>query len=154
MLPRGQRSRIAAIDGPAGPLAEAYAPQSVTVRLDDDIDVARGDMVVPADDAPLVTRAIEATVCWLADTAAPAGARVIVKHTTRTVRGRIEAIAGRLDLDSLGYTPSDALGLNDILASAARARRADHGGRLRRDPGDRGHSSSSTWPRMTRLVPA
>jgi sulfate adenylyltransferase large subunit len=114
VLPRGQRTRIAAIDGPDGPLDSAEAPLSVTVRLEDDIDVARGDLLAAAATAPEPVREIEATLCWLSEEPARPGSRYVLKHTTRTVRARLDSIDHRLDVVSLGHEPASELALNDI----------------------------------------
>ncbi len=123
VLPRGQRTRILAIDGPGGPVDEAAAPLSVTVRLEDDVDVARGDLIAPVASAPEPVRELHATVCWLDDAAGRPGGRYLLKHTTRTVRARLEAIDHRLHIDTLDHEPADALGLNDI--ARVRIRTAD-----------------------------
>jgi sulfate adenylyltransferase large subunit len=114
VLPSGERTRIAAIEGPDGPIAEAFAPMSVAVRLADELDVSRGDMIARPDQAPTPSRELEATLCWLGDTPARPGARYALKHTTRTVRARLEAIDDRLDVTTLERSSADALELNDI----------------------------------------
>ena len=121
VLPRGERSRVAAIDGPSGALDEASAPLSVTVRLEDDVDVARGDLIAPVAFAPEPTREIEATLCWLAEADGAPGSRYLLKHTTRTVRARLEAIEHRLDVTTLEHAPAEALKLNDIARVRIRA---------------------------------
>ena len=118
VLPRGQRTHVSAIDGPHGPLDAAVAPLSVTVRLADDVDVARGDVLAAADGAPEPVREIHATLCWLAEAPARPGARYLVKHGTRTVRARLEDVGERLDVATLERAPAETLELNDI----ARAR--------------------------------
>jgi sulfate adenylyltransferase large subunit len=123
VLPRGERSRIVAIDGPDGGLREASAPLSVTVRLEDDVDVARGDLIAPVASAPAAVREVEATVCWLSDTPGVPGRRYHLKHTTRTVRARLEAIEHRLDVTTMDSEPATALALNDI--ARVRIRTAD-----------------------------
>jgi sulfate adenylyltransferase subunit 1 (EFTu-like GTPase family) len=114
VLPSGQRSRIAGIQGPDGALEEAFAPMSVAVSLEDDLDVSRGDLLARPDEAPAPVRELGATVCWVGDAPARAGARYLVKHTTRTVKARIESIAERLDVVTLDRTPTDSLSLNEI----------------------------------------
>jgi sulfate adenylyltransferase large subunit len=111
VLPSGVRTRIATVDGPR---EEAFAPLSVTVALEDEVDVARGDLIAAADGAPEPVRELAATVCWLGDTPARPGERYLLKHTTRTVRARLEAVAHRLDVTTLAREPADALELNDI----------------------------------------
>ncbi len=123
VLPRGERSRIAAIDGPDGGLAEASAPLSVTLRLEDDVDVARGDLIAPLATTPEPRRDVEATLCWLAEGVATPGGRYLLKHTTRTVRARLEAIHFRLDVTTMQDEPAQTLGLNDI--ARVRIRTAD-----------------------------
>ncbi|WP_026926489.1 sulfate adenylyltransferase subunit 1 [Granulicoccus phenolivorans] len=112
--PSGRPTTIAGIDTADGPLEVAFAPQSVSLRLTDDIDLARGDMIVAADSAPEPTREIDAFVCWLAERPLKPGARVLLKHTSHTVQAVVTEIGNRLDLDTLGGTPATELALNDI----------------------------------------
>ncbi|WP_406478567.1 sulfate adenylyltransferase subunit 1 [Streptomyces sp. NBC_01615] len=115
VLPSGRSSVIEAIDTPAGPAPAAWAPQSVTVRLADDIDIARGDLLAPAAAPPRTTRRLHATVCHLNERPLRAGQRVLLKHTTRTVRALVEEIGSRLDLHDLTERPGPGtLDANDI----------------------------------------
>jgi sulfate adenylyltransferase large subunit len=114
VLPSGLRSRVALLEGPGGPLEEASAPTSVTVVLEDDLDVGRGDLIALPHDAPPAARELSATLCWLGDAPARPGARYLLKHTTRTARARLEAIEHRLDVTTLRREDSDELGLNAI----------------------------------------
>ncbi len=114
VLPSGRRTRVAGIDTADGPLDEASAPQSVTLRLDDEIDITRGEIIVAPDDAPEPTQDLDGTVAWLAERPLRVGQRVLVKHTTRTVQGVVRDIHGRLDLDQLVPVASQSLELNDI----------------------------------------
>ncbi len=114
VLPSGARTTVAGIDGPAGELDVAFAPMSVAVRLSDDLDVARGDLLVAEDAAPQAVQEVSATVCWLGDHELRPGARVLLKHTTRTVQGIVRDVVGRLDLDDLTTKPAESLRLNDI----------------------------------------
>ena len=114
VLPSGARTRVAAVEGPDGPRHEATAPLSVAVGLDDEVDVGRGDMLAPAAAAPAPVRDLTATVCWLGDAPARPGGRCLLKHTTRTVRARLEAVEDRLDVATLAREPADALALNDL----------------------------------------
>ncbi|WP_024287063.1 sulfate adenylyltransferase subunit 1 [Cellulomonas sp. KRMCY2] len=113
-LPSGRTSTVQGIDTADGELEQAFAPQSVTLRLADDIDIARGDLIAAADDAPAPTQDLRATICWLSDRVLLPGARVLVKHTTRTVQAVVRDVVGRLDLDSATIGPAEQLGLNDI----------------------------------------
>jgi sulfate adenylyltransferase subunit 1 (EFTu-like GTPase family) len=114
VLPSGERSRIAVLEGPGGPCEEAFAPMSVTVALEDDVDVGRGDLIAPAAAAPAAARALTATVCWLGDAPARPGGRYLLKHTTRTVQARLEAIEDRVDVATLDREPASELALNDL----------------------------------------
>ena len=114
VLPSGARSRIARIDGPAGEEREACAPMSVAVTLADDLDAGRGDLLAAPQTLPATVRELSATVCWLGEQPARPGARYLLKHTTRTVPARLEAIEHRLDVVTLAESRADALALNDI----------------------------------------
>ena len=113
-LPSGRRTTVAGIDTFDGPLLSAVARQAVTVRLADELDVSRGDMLVAVDDPPQLLSVLEATVCWMADTPLRAGARVLVKHTTRSAKAMVTAVRDRWDVTTLGHEPAGALVLNDI----------------------------------------
>ena len=114
VLPSGRRTTIAGIDTADGELAEAFAPRSVALRLGDEIDVSRGDVIAAVEDAPQPTQDVEATICWLTDRDLLPGARVLLKHTTRTVQAIVRDVVGRLDLDDLQLKPAERLQLNDI----------------------------------------
>jgi len=114
VLPSGRRTTVAGIDTADGELVEAFAPRSVTLRLTDDIDVARGDLIADASSAPEPTRDLVATVCWLSDLPLSKHSRMLLKHTTRTTRAIVSAVDGVLDLDAVQIVPAQDLGLNDI----------------------------------------
>ncbi|MEV8306643.1 GTP-binding protein [Streptomyces flavidovirens] len=115
VLPSGRTSRISGIDLLGRPVDEARAPQSVTLLLDDDIDISRGDLLVPSGDAPATTQDVEATVCHVADRPLAVGQRVLLKHTTRTVKAVVREIPSRLTLDGLSPHPEPGqLVANDI----------------------------------------
>jgi len=114
VLPSGRQTTIAGIDTADGALAEAFAPRSVSLRLTDDIDVARGDLIAAASSVPELTRDLVATVCWLSDVPLSKHSRVLLKHTTRTTRAIISAVDGVLDLDAVQIVAAHDLGLNDI----------------------------------------
>src|SRR4051795_7347778 len=123
VLPSGARTRIAAIEGPSGPLEAAPAPLSVAVALEDELDISRGDLLAAADGAPVPVRELTATLCWLGDAPAQTGARYLLKHTTRTVRARLDAVEHRLDVTTLERAPADRLPPND--PARGRPRRRD-----------------------------
>jgi sulfate adenylyltransferase subunit 1 len=108
-------STVEGIDTPDGELAEAPSGRSVTVRLCDDLDVSRGDLIVAeGDPEPITSRELLATVCWLTDRPLRAGDRYQVRHTTRDIRAVVEEVRSKLDIDSVADLPATELGLNDI----------------------------------------
>ena len=114
VLPSGSRSRVASIDTPQGRVSRALPPMVATVRLEDELDVGRGDLLVAPDALPEVARELDATVCWMVEAPARVGARYLLKHTTRRVRATISEISARVDISSFDAHPAEALGLNDI----------------------------------------
>jgi bifunctional enzyme CysN/CysC len=114
VLPSGIETRVEAVETADGELDEAFPPLSVTLRLEDEIDVSRGDMIVGAADAPDPARSLEATVCWMSERPLAPGARLKLKHTTRTVPAKVDAIHGRIDSTTLGEEDAAELGLNDV----------------------------------------
>jgi sulfate adenylyltransferase large subunit len=121
VLPGGHATRVASVEGPAGPLEDARAPLSVAVTLEDELDVGRGALICDAEARPFAARDIEATVCWMGESAALPGGRYLLKHTGRTERVRLEAIREMLDVATLAARPDgDSLGLNDIARVALR----------------------------------
>ena len=116
VLPSGRTARIAAIDDGAGTeLEQAFPPMSVSLRLDAEIDVSRGDIIVGAEDPPAVTRQFEAIVCWMADAPLRERGRYLLKHTTRTTKAQVVRLAHRIDVNSLRHDETATeLGLNDI----------------------------------------
>jgi bifunctional enzyme CysN/CysC len=116
VLPIGKTTRITAIDGPNGPVAEAFPPMAVSVVLADEIDISRGDMIARTNNHPRIAQEFDATVCWMADsTALEPGRDYIIKHTTRTTRARIAALDYRLDVNTLHRDKTaTALKLNEL----------------------------------------
>jgi sulfate adenylyltransferase subunit 1 (EFTu-like GTPase family) len=102
VLPSGFTSRIKSIDTFNGPVDEAFAPMAVTVTLEDDVDVSRGDMICRPQNQPRVGQDIDATVCWLAEQSSlREGSRYFLKHTTRTAKAVVRALQYRLDVNTL-----------------------------------------------------
>jgi sulfate adenylyltransferase subunit 1 len=114
VLPSGQRTRVAAVETVDGPLGTAVQGMSVVVRLEDDLDVPRGEMLADPADQPVTARQIDATVCWMSERPVQAGARVGIKHTTRWSRAVLESVDSKLDMETLAHLPGDGLELNDI----------------------------------------
>jgi bifunctional enzyme CysN/CysC len=101
-LPSGFSSRIASIDTADGPVDEAYPPMSVTIRLEDNIDVSRGDLLCRPHNQPLVTQDVDAMVCWMDSAQAlRPGQKLAVKHTTRSARALVKDLQYRLDVNTL-----------------------------------------------------
>jgi bifunctional enzyme CysN/CysC len=102
VLPSGLTSTIAGIDTADGPVDEAFPPMSVTVRLTDEIDISRGDMICRPHNAPAVAQDLEAMICWMDETAPlRVGGKYAIKHTTRTARTVVRGLQYRLDVNTL-----------------------------------------------------
>jgi sulfate adenylyltransferase subunit 1 len=114
VLPGGHRTTIISIDTFEGPLAEAHAPQSVSVRLADEFDVGRGDLLVRPGEEPQLVREFDATVCQLSDRPLRAGDRILVKHTTKVVKAVVVSVNYLLDIETLARADAPTLGLNEI----------------------------------------
>jgi bifunctional enzyme CysN/CysC len=114
VLPSGRRTTVAAVETADGPLDVAVARQAITVRLTDEVDVSRGDMIAAASDAPTSTQEFEATVCWMADAPLTPGRRLLLKHTTRTVKAIVTTLLDTLDVTNLESGEATSFGLNDI----------------------------------------
>ncbi|MBX9983600.1 MAG: adenylyl-sulfate kinase, partial [Mycobacterium gordonae] len=116
VLPVGKTTRIGAIEGPNGPVTEAFPPMAVSLSLTDDIDISRGDMIARTNNQPRVTQQFDATVCWMADgSALEPGRDYVIKHTTRTTRARITGLDYRLDVNTLHRDKTaTALKLNEL----------------------------------------
>ena len=115
VLPGGTRTTVTAVDTADGPLDGAGAGRSVTVRLADDIDIARGDVLASAAAPPRVTTELDATLCWLSDRPLRPGARLLLKHGARTTQVVVGALGERLDTDAVAYVGApDRLSVNDI----------------------------------------
>ena len=115
VLPGGARTTVTGVDTADGPLAAAGAGRSVTVRLADDIDLSRGDVLASAAAPPRVTTELDATLCWLADKPLRPGARLLLKHGTRTTQAIVGALGERLDTDTVSWVDApETLAINDI----------------------------------------
>jgi len=116
VLPSGLTSRIASIDTADGPIAEAHPPMSVVVRLADDVDVSRGDMICRPHNQPRSSQDVEAMICWLSpDVPLNVRGMYAIKHTTRNVRAQVRDLEYRIDVNTLHRDESaDSLSLNEI----------------------------------------
>ena len=148
VLPSGFTSRVASIDTFDGPVEQAFPPMSVVVRLEDEIDVSRGDMICRIHNQPRVSQDVDATVCWMDESSSlVAGKKYGIKHTTRSVRCIVRDLQYRLDINTLHRQEGvSALALNEIgrvtLRTTAPLLCDDYG----RKPGTPAGSSSSTRP--------
>jgi sulfate adenylyltransferase large subunit len=113
-LPARRHSRIERIVTFDGDLAAATAPQSVTICLEDEIDISRGDMIVPALTAPHVARRFRSSIVWMNARALEPGRSYFIKHTSHQVRGVIRGIHHRLDVNTLAHVEAQKLELNEI----------------------------------------
>jgi len=114
VLPAGRKARVKAIDTFEGELPQAAAPQSVTVRLTEEVDVSRGDVLVSTAEPATVARELEATLVWLSDVPLQVGKPYLVKHGARTTPAKVTALHGRVDLETLNEVPAQGLSANDI----------------------------------------
>ncbi len=113
-LPSGKTSKVKAIDTYDGEIGEASAGQSVTIRLEDEIDISRGDMIVKPGILPRVTRRFDAHIVWMHERPLDTEKAYLIKHTTQTVRAQIDKIHFEVDMDTLEEKPADSVELNDI----------------------------------------
>jgi bifunctional enzyme CysN/CysC len=115
VLQSGLRTTIESIDTADGPVPEAYPPMSVTIRLTDDIDISRGDMICRPQNQPRASQDIEAMVCWMTDEPLRVRGMYAVKHTTRSVRAQVRDVDYRIDVNTLHRDETaDTLSLNEI----------------------------------------
>ncbi len=116
VLPSGFTSTVAAVETADGPLDEAYPPMAVTVRLADEIDISRGDMICRPNNQPEVGQDIEAMICWMSEfSELRPNAKLALKHTTRSVRALVKDLHYRLDINTLHReTDAESLKLNEI----------------------------------------
>ncbi len=115
VLPSRKTSRVVEIPTYDGKLAAAFAPMSVSVRLEDDIDIGRSDMLIHPDKPPIVANQFNAKLCWMSEEPMRIGVKYAIKHLTKNTRCSLPEITSVLDLDTLSFTISkETLNLNDI----------------------------------------
>ena len=115
VLPSGFSSRIKSIDTFDGPIEEAFAPMSVTMTLEDDIDVSRGDMIVADNNQPEQTQDIDVMVCWMNNKAIVRNGKYALKHTTNDMFCVVKEIQYKVDVNTLHKIENDkVVGMNDI----------------------------------------
>jgi sulfate adenylyltransferase subunit 1 len=115
VLPSGRTSKVKEIVTYDGKLQRAYAPQSVTLTLEDEVDISRGDMFVKSKaNPPRVEKEFEAMLCWLSEAPLDKGRKYLVKHTTRTAKCLFSRIDYRVDVNTLEQHAVEKLNMNDI----------------------------------------
>jgi sulfate adenylyltransferase subunit 1 len=114
-LPTGFASKIKSIETLDGPLDEAFPPMSVTITLEDDIDISRGDMIVKQNNQPKASQDVELMVCWLNEKKLQPGGKYIIRHTAKEVRCIVKDIRYKVNINTLHRIEDDkSIGLNDI----------------------------------------
>ena len=115
VLPSGFSSKIKSVDTFDGQIEEAFAPMSVTMTLEDDLDVSRGDMIVADNNQPISTQDVEVMVCWMNNKALVPNGKYALKHTTNDVRCVVKEIQYKIDVNTLHKIEEDkVVGMNDI----------------------------------------
>ncbi|HJW03619.1 MAG TPA: sulfate adenylyltransferase subunit CysN [Azospira sp.] len=114
VLPSGRETKVKDIQIGGQSIPTAISEQSVTLLLEDEIDISRGDMIVRSTDQPTVVKQIDTTVCWLSETPLDRARTYLIRHTTREVKAKVAAIDYRVDVNSLEQQAVDKLQMNDI----------------------------------------
>lgn len=114
VMPSGFTSKIKNIDTYDGEIAEAHAPMSVSITLEDDIDISRGDMIVRSNNKPEATQDIEVMLCWLNNNPARPRAKYSIKHTTNDQKAMIKEVVYKIDIETLERVSDDSIKMNDI----------------------------------------
>jgi sulfate adenylyltransferase large subunit len=113
-LPSGQTSRVRSIVTYDGEIEQAFPPMAVTVCLEDELDISRGDMLVPPSHPPHITRRIDARMVWMNEQKLEIGRTYLLKHTTQTLRAAVQCVRYRVNINTLEKETQPVLGLNDI----------------------------------------
>ena len=114
VLPSGRGSRVKSIATYDGEVARAFPPMSVTVCLEDEVDISRGNMLVPPSHPPHVTRCIDARLVWMGNQPLDLRRQYIIKHTTQSVKAQVRFIRYRVNINTLERQPASELNLNEI----------------------------------------
>lgn len=114
VLPSGLTSRIKEIVLYEGPINEAIAPQSVTLTIEDHLDISRGDVLVKTGETPRVTKAFDAMLCWLSEQPLDPNRKYLIKQSTRMVKAVISRIDYRVDVNTMAHEATNTLKMNDI----------------------------------------
>src|SRR5687768_376079 len=138
VLPSGLTSRIKEILTYDGVVDDAVAPQSVTLTIEDHLDISRGDMLVKPVEVPVVANEFDAMLCWLSEQSLDPRRKYLVKHTTRTVKALVSRIDYRVDINTLNHEAADTLKMNDIGRVSLKVHQP-----LAWDPYQRNHATGS-----------
>ena len=101
VLPNGIKTQIKSIEGLEGVVDSAFAPMSITMRLNDEIDISRGDMIIPADNIPKISKEFDAVICWMNPKAFTQGTKYVLRHTSKEVRCVVQKINYVLDINNI-----------------------------------------------------
>ena len=114
VLPSGRETRVKDIQVINDSLPSAFAEQSITLLLEDEIDISRGDMIVKTGELPNVTKQIDAMLCWLSEAPLDPRRKYLVRHTTRDSKAMLAGIEFRMDINTMEHQPAENLAMNDI----------------------------------------
>ena len=113
-LPSGKKSRIKGIHTYEGEIEQAFPPMSVTLTLEDEIDISRGEMIIHPDNQPSIDRHFEAMLVWMDEEPMDPNKQFFIKHTTNTTKARIDEIRYKVDVNTLEQSKIDFFSLNEI----------------------------------------
>ena len=114
VLPSGRESRVKDIRILDDSLPNAIAEQSITILLEDEIDISRGDMIVKTGEQPSVVKQIDAMLCWLSESPLDSRRKYLIRHTTRDSKAMLAGIDFRMDVNTIEKQPAEKLAMNDI----------------------------------------
>ena len=115
ILPSGTESKISAIEVAQKQVEEAFAPQSVVLHLENDVDISRGDLIVKSDDLPKIEQELEIFVCWMGDKPLKSGSKYLIQNNTTQVKGIVKDIEYKLDVNTLEKQEVEQVSLNEIV---------------------------------------
>src|SRR6218665_79658 len=115
ILPSGTESKISAIEANQERVEEAFAPQSVVLHLENDVDISRGDLFVKSDDLPKIEQELEVLVCWMGDKPLKSGSKYLIQNNTTQVKGIVKDIEYKLDVNTLEKQEVEQVSLNEIV---------------------------------------
>lgn len=115
ILPSGTESIISAIEANQKQVEEAFAPQSVVLHLENDVDISRGDLIVKSDDLPKIEQELEVLVCWMGDKPLKSGSKYLIQNNTTQVKGIVKNIEYKLDVNTLEKQEVEQVSLNEIV---------------------------------------